>query len=133
MLNATVEHDGLEASIVQMIESATEDVAEVEKSSWTEAMWVKNQIPTKAQESTLIEEQSLLTPDAKWSDRGKDEVVEEEAEADLDVHTEKHWFLDSNKTPVHHNHPSHFATVLEVWDRQRQTTDPRWISGSGTN
>ncbi|KAM1819046.1 hypothetical protein FF2_000723 [Malus domestica] len=65
------------------------------------------------------------------SDREEDEVVE--AESDLDVHTEKHWFLDSNRTPDHQTHPSHFSTVLKVWDRRRQTTDPRWISGSGTN
>ncbi|KAM1212609.1 hypothetical protein ACFX2G_004209 [Malus domestica] len=61
----------------------------------------------------------------------EEEVVE--AEPDLDVHTEKHWFLDSNRTPDHWTHPSHFSTVLEVWDRWRQTTDPQWISGFGTN
>ncbi|KAM1160888.1 hypothetical protein TB2_000035 [Malus domestica] len=64
------------------------------------------------------------------SDREEEEVVE--AEVGLDVHTEKHWFLDSNRTPDHWTHPSH-STVLEVWDRRSQTTDPRWIFGSGTN
>ncbi|KAM0986109.1 hypothetical protein ACFX13_013577 [Malus domestica] len=47
----------------------------------------------------------------------EEEVVE--AEPDLDVHTEKHWFLDSNRTPDHWAHPSHFSMVLEVWDRRR--------------
>ncbi|KAB2631874.1 S2-RNase [Pyrus ussuriensis x Pyrus communis] len=49
------------------------------------------------------------------SDREEDEVVE--AELDLNVHTEKHWFLDSNRTPDHWTYPSHFFTVPEVWDR----------------
>ncbi|RXH85735.1 hypothetical protein DVH24_009556 [Malus domestica] len=61
----------------------------------------------------------------------EDEVVE--VEPNLDVHNEKHLFLVSNRTLVHQNHPSHFSTMLEMWDRLRQTTDPQWIFGSGTN
>ncbi|KAM1242749.1 hypothetical protein ACFX2G_035069 [Malus domestica] len=67
------------------------------------------------------------------SDQEEDEVVEAKAEADLDVHTEKHWFLDSNRTVYQWNHPSHFSTALEVWDRWVQTIDPLWIFGFGTN
>lgn len=64
------------------------------------------------------------------SDRQKDEVVM--AEADLDVHTKIHWFLDSNRILDYRNHPSHFFTALEVWDRRKQTIDPQWISSSST-
>ncbi|KAB2597133.1 hypothetical protein D8674_000053 [Pyrus ussuriensis x Pyrus communis] len=60
---------------------------------------------------------------------GEDKVVE--AELNLDVHIGKHRFLDSNRTPDHRTHPSHFSTVLEEWDRRRQTTDSWWISASG--
>ncbi|KAM1815636.1 hypothetical protein ACFX12_000128 [Malus domestica] len=63
------------------------------------------------------------------SDR-EDKVVD--VEMDLNVHTEKHRFLDSNRTPDHRTHPSHFSMVLEAWDRRRQTTNPQWIFGFGT-